>query len=194
MIEEKQQNSGQTKKCAKCKEDVLKSAKKCKHCGSDLRNWFMRHKIISLILIVFILGIIGGGSNEDSKNKSVNNIQAEVEKVDILKDIDYKIVKEEDISYALANRFNIRVIINNNPVTENQIKVVSEKIVNDYKTKKADALSIFYYFDETQVDGSYSLAMAEWAPNGDWSKADLKKDQILTYKFTDNINKERPFK
>ena len=59
MNEEKQQNSGQTKKCPKCQEEISKNAKKCKHCGSDLRNWFMKHKIISFLLILFIFsGII----------------------------------------------------------------------------------------------------------------------------------------
>lgn len=74
MSEEKQQNSGQTKKCPKCQEEISKNAKKCKHCGSDLRNWFLKHKIISVVLIFFVLVIIGGSSDENN-NQTNTNIQ-----------------------------------------------------------------------------------------------------------------------
>ncbi|MCX6763711.1 MAG: DUF4352 domain-containing protein [Candidatus Moranbacteria bacterium] len=52
---ENQQSQEQTKKCPKCGEDVLVSAKKCKHCQADLRNWFARHKILSGILAIIVL-------------------------------------------------------------------------------------------------------------------------------------------
>ncbi len=68
MSEEKQ--IGQTKKCPKCQEEVLKGAKKCKHCGSDLRNWFMRHKITTIFLFFMVIGIISAGN--DSKNLNSN--------------------------------------------------------------------------------------------------------------------------
>jgi len=63
----------ETKKCPKCQEEVLKSAKKCKHCGSDLRNWFMRHKIISVFLILMFIGIISGGSSNTNNNSNTGN-------------------------------------------------------------------------------------------------------------------------
>ncbi|MFA6897148.1 MAG: zinc ribbon domain-containing protein [Patescibacteria group bacterium] len=75
-------NEEQTKKCPKCQEEVLKSAKKCKHCGSDLRSWFMRHKIISAFLIlIFISAVSGGGNSGKSNNVSTsdNNQQTSVE-------------------------------------------------------------------------------------------------------------------
>lgn len=66
----KEQQTEQTKKCPKCHEEVLKSAKKCKHCGSDLRNWFMRHKIITTFLI---LGIISNGMAANDAAKKASN-------------------------------------------------------------------------------------------------------------------------
>lgn len=74
-------NKEQTKKCPKCQEEVLKSAKKCKHCGSDLRSWFMRHKIMSAFLIlIFISAVSGGGNSEQNTNVSTsNNQQSSVE-------------------------------------------------------------------------------------------------------------------
>ncbi|MFZ2975671.1 MAG: zinc ribbon domain-containing protein [Candidatus Moraniibacteriota bacterium] len=42
----------QTKKCSACGENVLKSAKKCKHCQADLRGWINRHPLLTFVLII----------------------------------------------------------------------------------------------------------------------------------------------
>lgn len=65
MTEEKQH--GQTKSCPKCKESILREAKKCKHCGADLRNWFFKHKIITVIIILFVFGVIKTSLDENHK-------------------------------------------------------------------------------------------------------------------------------
>lgn len=62
------------KKCPKCKEDVREDAKKCKHCGSDLRNWFIRHKILTVLLVFFLIGIIGASFGK-TPSKSVDSGQ-----------------------------------------------------------------------------------------------------------------------
>jgi len=70
----------ETKKCPKCKEDVAKDAKKCKHCGADLRNWFIRHKVLTVILALFVIGIIGaamGGSDTATTDTGTGSSQEE---------------------------------------------------------------------------------------------------------------------
>ena len=46
---------GAVRACPQCKEEIQLGAKKCKHCGADMRNWFMRHPVISTILVFFVL-------------------------------------------------------------------------------------------------------------------------------------------
>lgn len=65
---------GDLKKCDACGHDIAKDAKKCPHCGKDNRNFFMKHKIISAILVIFVLGILasalnGTDSTEDAKKE-----------------------------------------------------------------------------------------------------------------------------
>ena len=127
-----------------------------------------------LLLLVFVgIGCSSKSTVKEPEQKKV--IQKQSQKYDLSK-VDYEIIQTEDLSFLSADRFSVRVLINNNPTTEEQIKAVSEKIVEDYQNK-ADAVSIFFYFEESQIDGAYTLAKADWAPNGDWSQADLKTNQ-----------------
>lgn len=78
----------ETKKCPKCQEVIAKGAKKCKHCGADLRNWFVRHKVVSVFLGIIALVIIAsaaGGSktttSTSSSKDSKTNTKAETAKI-----------------------------------------------------------------------------------------------------------------
>ena len=50
-----------TKKCKWCQRDIDIKLKKCSHCGSDQRNWFSRHYVITgVIIIIIVLMLLGG--------------------------------------------------------------------------------------------------------------------------------------
>lgn len=62
------------KKCKSCQTEIDDKAKKCPNCKTDQRNWFVRHKILTVILAIIGIAIIstalsGGGK---SKNTSSN--------------------------------------------------------------------------------------------------------------------------
>lgn len=63
------------KKCKSCQTEIDDKAKKCPQCKSDQRNWFVRHKIMTVILALIVLAIIGsalGGDNSKNGNVSGN--------------------------------------------------------------------------------------------------------------------------
>lgn len=73
--------SDQTKKCPKCSESIQVDAKKCKHCHADLRNWFLRHKILTGILgLVLFVGFTSalGSPDEGSSSSTVTTQEEEV--------------------------------------------------------------------------------------------------------------------
>ncbi|MCK5084864.1 MAG: hypothetical protein KAQ64_04385 [Candidatus Pacebacteria bacterium] len=168
-------------------------------------KWYKKRWVIILIAVIGIV-IIFGGDDDSQKIKNIENTnkiesqknlrENNEESLETIKTIDYELVESEDISfndpnYGIVKRFNVKVLIKNNPVTKKQIEILSEKIIKDYQQQKADAISIFYYFNRSQVSGAYTLAQAEWAPNGKWEEANLKQNQKTTYKFTEFIDKKR---
>jgi hypothetical protein len=68
MNNETNQSKEQTKKCSKCGEEILASAKKCKHCQTDLRNWFARHKVITVVFIFIVLILVMISSKEEKED------------------------------------------------------------------------------------------------------------------------------
>ena len=64
-------------KCKECGAEVSFKAKNCPQCGVDQRNFFMKHKFISGILVLLVLGVIGsmmGGNSKDTTVSNVNNV------------------------------------------------------------------------------------------------------------------------
>jgi hypothetical protein len=55
-------------KCKACSKEIAKDVKKCPHCGKDQRNFFMKHKVLSAVLIILILAGIGSAMGKEDKN------------------------------------------------------------------------------------------------------------------------------
>lgn len=69
------------KKCKSCQSEIDDKAKKCPKCQADQRNWFVKHKILTGILVIILISIVanmGGSKNNTSSNNSAstNNNQA----------------------------------------------------------------------------------------------------------------------
>jgi Domain of unknown function (DUF4352) len=54
--------------CKACGKDIAKGVKKCPSCGKDQRSWFGRHKILTfiggIVIVGSIMGALGGGDTE----------------------------------------------------------------------------------------------------------------------------------
>lgn len=60
--------------CKACGKEVAKGARACPNCGKDQRSFFAKHKIISAILVLFLLGSIGSALGRgDEGNPSTAN-------------------------------------------------------------------------------------------------------------------------
>jgi len=68
--------SGMTK-CKACGKEIAKGVNKCVGCGKDQRNFFMRHKILTGIIVVAVIGIIGSsGNNTPTKVADTNTTKS----------------------------------------------------------------------------------------------------------------------
>ena len=68
--------------CKACGEKVAKGVKKCPNCGKDNRSFVARHKVLSAIAVLVILGGVGGAMSEGAAVEEVNEIVEKEVKVD----------------------------------------------------------------------------------------------------------------
>jgi len=69
------------KKCKSCQTEIDAKATKCPYCQTDQRNWFLRHPIITVFLVLIVLGAIGaagGGKTSKSSMRASTNKQSSV--------------------------------------------------------------------------------------------------------------------
>jgi hypothetical protein len=69
------------KKCKACQTEIDSKATKCPHCQADQRGWFKKHPILTIILALFILGIIGSASKGGSTTAGTTTTPTEEKKV-----------------------------------------------------------------------------------------------------------------
>ncbi len=55
------------KKCKYCQTEIQIQAKVCPQCNRDLRNWFIRHPILTTVIVLIGLGAIGARESGSSK-------------------------------------------------------------------------------------------------------------------------------
>jgi len=69
------------KKCKGCQKDIDSKAKKCPYCQTDQRNWFAKHPILTVLLALFIIGIVASASSGTKKIGTTTTPTAENEVV-----------------------------------------------------------------------------------------------------------------
>ena len=98
------------KKCKSCQKEIDNKAKKCPYCQADQRNWFMRHPILTGILVLFIIGMIGaaGGGNKSksgtSSNTAVNTASTNGTQQNTVKEYGLnEQVQDGDLAFTVTN-------------------------------------------------------------------------------------------
>ncbi|MDD3840628.1 MAG: zinc ribbon domain-containing protein [Clostridia bacterium] len=125
--------------CKACGKEIAKGVKKCPHCGKDQRNFFMKHKIITGILVIVLLaalsGVIGGddkpssGGDISSKENSKTEENVEKGKEKEEKKTEFKVdevISYKDFDLIFTNQRNISGI-NDSEYIVLDVTVVSKK-------------------------------------------------------------------
>ena len=69
-------------KCKACGNEIAKGVKRCPNCGKDNRSFVVRHKVLSAIAILVVLGGVGGAMNKGEVVEEENEIIEKEVKVD----------------------------------------------------------------------------------------------------------------
>jgi len=145
--------------CKACNKEIAKGVKKCPHCGKDQRNFFMKHKILTGILVVVLLAAIGSAIGGDDKpssggdisskgNSKVEQNKKKEEKTEFSVD---EVISYKDFDLTFTNQRNI------NGITDSKYIVLDVTIVSkkDNFTFSGDIQGVTE--DNEVVDGTIAF-------------------------------------
>ena len=87
----------------------------------------------------------------------------------------YKIISEENLSFSVISRLKIKIDLSDNLGKDEVVFNIKHCTAYIFNNKKPDALAIFIYSSKStnfQDFGKFNVARAEFAPFGDWVKAE----------------------
>lgn len=170
--------------CKACGKEIAKGVKKCPNCGKDQRNYFMRHKFITFIGAVVIIGCIsvaagGGGSDTTSETASTvstsptkkaekvvkigdtvkkDNIETTITKVENLSQVGTSgmVKKASDGGTLIAVQYTIKNV-DKKPLSSFSIPTAG-LVGPDGTEYDADIDATSYYSVETNIDNSKILS------------------------------------
>lgn len=117
----------------------------------------------------------------DIKNKYKRQEPYDVVKVAPVKEIKYKIVEADDVSWIRAKRMSYTVLFEDDEVTIKEVETTLRKVADEkIKTDNPDALVVNARLESQAIKGNTVYwASLTWAPGGKWENAnkDTPKNQ-----------------
>ena len=85
----------------------------------------------------------------------------------------YEVAATEDVSVGEVRRLNVRVELPQHYSRE-QIELIASEVVDDVTDREPlNALSVMFFGPSTSIAGAWDVGLVEWAPNGQWSDAEM---------------------
>lgn len=153
--------------CKECGAEISSGAKTCPNCGKDQRNFFAKHKILTFVLFVVIIGVVatstGGGNNNTTTPGSSNTTQTQ-------KQEKFTLLSDERTTDSIGTTYIEGEIKNNTDKTYTYVQVT----FNLYDANGAQL--------GTAIDNINNLEA-----NGTWKyKAlGLVSDEVASYKLVE---------
>jgi len=161
------------KNCKGCGKGIGNDVSICIHCGTDQRNFFMKHKIITFFLVMFMLGAINDAmetTTPTTSTSSTNNFAPDQSKQEPIKADSIKITAKELIDIYESNEVKADLMYKGKLVDVSgivdEIRVTLGKTAVDLSSGNGSSLNnVTCYFDDK---------------NEDIKVADLKKGDQVT--------------
>ncbi len=119
--------------------------------------------IAGIIALVVIIVIVSRGE-EKKEIKPEQQLQKPSQEQSTRKEVDYKIIEEEDISYLGCKRTGIRIVVPDEALKVD-VSYTLGKIIDNYKSDWDDITVWAYKYSEEQQIGKipYTMGMKEYS-------------------------------
>lgn len=125
--------------CKHCKEPIIKGVKKCPHCQSDLRSFFSKHPILTLLLFIIFVPMVIAALSDNSSTTTPTTTNAPVKSKNIVKPAAAKDpIAQIEQAVATVGKFEVTVWDTKGNPADSKTNPPYEIIVNGSMDKTKD--------------------------------------------------------
>jgi len=148
------------------------------------------------LILFLILSLAGCNANQPSKsvppanNNSASTQPKTIEAILSLPDgfkPSYKIAETRDVSFSTVKRYVVSLTLPTNLSKEEVEQNFKHAILQTYKDKKPNAITIWGYQDGDDIKQSFTVGDAVFAPNGKWENAGDSDGSLQNYQVIVNV-------
>jgi hypothetical protein len=148
------------------------------------------------LILVLILSLAGCSANQPSKsippatNNSASTQPKTIEAILSLPDNfkpSYKIAETRDVSFSTVKRYVVSLKLPSNLSKEEVEQNFKHAILQTYKDKKPNAITIWGYQDGDDIKQSFTVGDAVFAPNGKWESAGDSDGSLQNHQVIVNV-------
>jgi hypothetical protein len=97
----------------------------------------------------------------------------------------YQVAQTEDKSYGTIRRYNFRISLPEHYGRTEIERIAKDIVEKTIEQKPVNAISVMFYGPKTSTDGTWDIALAHWAPHGNWSAApEVKTGDYATFQYS----------
>lgn len=160
--------------CKACGKEIAKGVKVCPHCGKDQRNFFMRHKVLSVIISIALIGGIGSMGNTSNTSNTPSEGATTTQSTSTSTNTKNEVRKPK---YE---------ILEHKAINDNGIKYITGKVKNNTGKQVSYAqVEINLYDANGQQCGSTLANVNNLEPEGVWNFKAIAIEDFTTYKIMD---------
>ena len=141
-------------------------------------GWLLLVPLIAVAALAVACGDDGGGDETSGDTTSPPDMTQAPPATDdepaepAAAPVTYEIAAREDVSFGAVVRIVYRVEVSG-PLTEEELGRIAQEIIDDETDQQdVNAIGFFFYLPGTDTNSIYTAGVADWAPDGDWAKAD----------------------
>ena len=149
------------------------------------------------LILFLILSLAGCNASQLSKSvpPAVNNNSASIQPKTIeailsLSDNfkpSYKVAETRDVSFSTVKRYVVSLTLPSSLSKEEVEQNFKHAILQTYKDKKPNAITIWGYQDGDDIKQSFTVGDAVFAPNGKWENAGDSDGSLQNYQVIVNV-------
>ncbi len=125
----------------------------------------------ALLCVIVLAAVAACSSGDDAISSPTDGANDTTPTPTQVATVDVEVVSTEDVSFGTSVQYSIAAVVDF-PLTSEEAQSAMDSVIADFvEVTPVNAVAVLLYDYEALANDSFTIAKAEFAPDGDWDKA-----------------------